>query len=193
MPFIRQDGSYIPLTGAVERDYTGLVNRDLPALGEAGFTIALRFEVSRSHRFRRQTGTHASRSGPGTRLRISRRVDRHGVIRRKAELQNFSCEPTIGVNPQTESVCPSSPRKRLRSSAVSLRFVSTFYWAESHVDLQQKIQGQTIAPEHTRWRVGPEGIQVKDLRLAALEQVSTGSWQPRLFYDPPICTPQPDL
>ena len=44
------------------------------------------------------------------------------------------------------------------------------------------MQGQDIAPEYAEWRVGPNGIQVKDLRLAALEQVSAGSWQPRLFY-----------
>jgi len=41
-----------------------------------------------------------------------------------------------------------------------------------------------VAPEHTKWKVGPDGIQVKDLRLAALEQVSSGSWQIRLFYKP---------
>lgn len=40
--FIRQDGSYIPLTAALGEDYAGLVGRDLPALGEAGFTITLR-------------------------------------------------------------------------------------------------------------------------------------------------------
>ena len=46
------------------------------------------------------------------------------------------------------------------------------------------MQGENIASEHAQWRVGPNGIQVKDLRLAALEQVSAGSWQPRLFYKP---------
>jgi len=30
--------------------------------------------------------------------------------------------------------------------------------------------------------VGPGGIQAEDLRIAALEQVSAGSWQVRLFY-----------
>ena len=54
-----------------------------------------------------------------------------------------------------------------------------------NVDVPQKKQGQTIAPEHAMWRVGPNGIQAKDLRLAALEQVSAGSWQPRLYYNPP--------
>ena len=54
----------------------------------------------------------------------------------------------------------------------------------SHVDSSQKMQGQKIAPEHAKWRVGPDGIQAKDLCLAALEQVSVGSWQPRLFYKP---------
>lgn len=59
-------------------------------------------------------------------------------------------------------------------------------WVESHVDPSQKLQGQTIAPEHEEWRVGPGGIQAEDLRLAALEQVSSGSWQPRLFYKPVV-------
>ena len=57
-------------------------------------------------------------------------------------------------------------------------------WPQSRVDLSQTLQGQDIAPEHEQWRVGPSGIQAKDLRLAALEQVSAGSWQPRLFYKP---------
>jgi len=52
--FVRQDGSFIPVPAAVNGDHTDLVSRDLPALGEAGFTITLRFEVngpsrSRSH------------------------------------------------------------------------------------------------------------------------------------------------
>jgi hypothetical protein len=41
-----------------------------------------------------------------------------------------------------------------------------------------------VDPDEAQWRVGQNGIQVSDLRLAALEQVSTGSWQPRLFYKP---------
>ena len=55
------------------------------------------------------------------------------------------------------------------------------------IDSSQKVQGQNIAPAEAQWRVGPNGIQVKDLRLAALEQVSTGSWQVRLFYKPSEC------
>ena len=46
------------------------------------------------------------------------------------------------------------------------------------------METQEIAPEHQKWRVGPNGIQWKDLRLAALEQVSAGSYQPRLFWKP---------
>ena len=45
--FIRQDGSYIPLTAAMGGDFTGLVNRDTSAFDMAGFTITLRFEVNR--------------------------------------------------------------------------------------------------------------------------------------------------
>ena len=50
MVFVRQDGSYIPVTAAVLGDYEGLVNRDLPVLDPAGFTITVRFEVNRSYR-----------------------------------------------------------------------------------------------------------------------------------------------
>jgi len=63
----------------------------------------------------------------------------------------------------------------------------TLYWVEQHVDPSQKMQAENIVPEHARWKVGgPNGIQLKDLRLAALEQVSAGSYQPRLFYNPLI-------
>lgn len=41
-----------------------------------------------------------------------------------------------------------------------------------------------IDPVQAQWEVGPNGIQVEDLHLAALEQVSKGSWQVRLFYKP---------
>ena len=46
------------------------------------------------------------------------------------------------------------------------------------------MESVTITPEEAQWRVGQNGIQVKDLRLAALEQVTKGSWQVRLFYKP---------
>ena len=55
LSFIWDDGSYIPLTAALVGNYTGLVNRDRLVLGEAGFTIALRFEVSRFYRPRWHT------------------------------------------------------------------------------------------------------------------------------------------
>jgi len=58
------------------------------------------------------------------------------------------------------------------------------YWAGPRIDPPQKIQGQEIAQEHAMWRVGINGIQAKCLRLAVLEQVSVGSWQPQLFYKP---------
>lgn len=47
--FVRQDGSYIPVSAALGGDYTGLLDRDLPALPEAGYTITLRFEVNRPY------------------------------------------------------------------------------------------------------------------------------------------------
>ena len=46
------------------------------------------------------------------------------------------------------------------------------------------MEKQDVAPEHRQWRVGPNGIRLEDLRLAALEQVSTNSYQPRLFLKP---------
>ena len=66
----------------------------------------------------------------------------------------------------------------------SSRSVPILCWAELHADPPQRMQVLEVAPEHTKWKVGPDGIQVKDLRLAALEQVSSGSWQIRLFYKP---------
>jgi len=107
--------------------------------------------------------------------------------RKEADLQNSgSCEPTIGANPQKESTCPSSLRRWLSPSSVSLRFAPILHWAESHIDPPQRLQALEIDPEHAVWAVGPNGIQAKDLRLAALEQVSPGSWQPRLFFKPQI-------
>ena len=44
------------------------------------------------------------------------------------------------------------------------------------------MQGKPVDPNYAMWRVGRDGIQVEDLRLAAFEQVSIGSWQVRLFY-----------
>ncbi|KAF9784364.1 hypothetical protein BJ322DRAFT_844428 [Thelephora terrestris] len=44
------------------------------------------------------------------------------------------------------------------------------------------MQGKPIQPNYAMWRVGQDAIRPEDLRLAALEQVSAGSWQPRLFY-----------
>lgn len=48
----------------------------------------------------------------------------------------------------------------------------------------QKMEDLTIAPEEAQWEIGPNGVRLEDLRLAALEQVSAGSWQARLFYKP---------
>jgi len=49
----------------------------------------------------------------------------------------------------------------------------------------EDMEGIQIDPNHASWRVGQGGIRIEDLRLAAYEQVSTGSWQVRLFYTPP--------
>ncbi|KAF9793476.1 hypothetical protein BJ322DRAFT_131219 [Thelephora terrestris] len=49
----------------------------------------------------------------------------------------------------------------------------------------QEAQAKPIDPACAEWRVGPNAIKVEHLRLAQLEQVSSGSWQARLFYMPP--------
>ena len=48
--FLLEDGSYLPVDTALRKEYTGLIDRDTPVLGEAGETITLRFEVSISTR-----------------------------------------------------------------------------------------------------------------------------------------------
>ena len=48
VPFVREDGTYIPVNAALQGNFIGLVARDVPGLNEAGFTISLRLEVSRS-------------------------------------------------------------------------------------------------------------------------------------------------
>lgn len=39
--FVWEDGSFIPVAMALEKDYTGLVNSDLLGLGETGFMITV--------------------------------------------------------------------------------------------------------------------------------------------------------
>lgn len=48
--FVRTDGSYVPLTAALDKDYVGLVGRDDPGLVDAGFMITLRLDVNRPSR-----------------------------------------------------------------------------------------------------------------------------------------------
>jgi len=57
--FVRQDGSYIPVTAALERDYTGLANRDRPALDQAIFMISFQLQVNKPHYPRWRAGTHS--------------------------------------------------------------------------------------------------------------------------------------
>jgi len=39
-----------------------------------------------------------------------------------------------------------------------------------------------IDPEYASYHVAQGGIELRHIRIAALEQVSRGSWQPRLIY-----------
>ena len=51
--FVREDGSYMPVTAALAGDYAGLLYRDLPGFpSETSFTITLRFEVNKFYCFR---------------------------------------------------------------------------------------------------------------------------------------------
>ncbi|KAF9653229.1 hypothetical protein BDM02DRAFT_3182774 [Thelephora ganbajun] len=130
--FVRQDGSYLPVIAALDENYDGLVNRDLQALGEAGFTIIIRFEWP-------------------------------GYVSQDFQVRTFDwCVPP----------------KRISLSKLGTEVAKVVR------QLVDKLQTQNIAPEHAQWRVGPNGIEIKDLRLAALEQVSAGSYQARLFYKP---------
>jgi len=47
--FVREDGSYLPVTAALKEDYTGLVGRDLPVFSGAGYTVTIQFEVIRPY------------------------------------------------------------------------------------------------------------------------------------------------
>jgi len=39
-----------------------------------------------------------------------------------------------------------------------------------------------IEPTYVNYKVGPGGIELRHIHIEALEQVSRGSWQPRLIY-----------
>lgn len=56
--FAREDGSYIPVVSALQADYAGLLDRDLPVLDGTSAKIAVRFEVNKPYCFRRHIGAH---------------------------------------------------------------------------------------------------------------------------------------
>ena len=45
--FFRNDGSYLPVSAALEQNYADLIMRDIPTLGGTGHAITLRFEVKK--------------------------------------------------------------------------------------------------------------------------------------------------
>ena len=45
------------------------------------------------------------------------------------------------------------------------------------------MQTVDIDPNFGMYKVGPGGIELHHIRIASLERVSRGSWQPRLFCD----------
>jgi len=134
VPFIREDGTYIPVSAALVGDHSGLIARhDLPGFGEAGSMTTLRFEWPGYPPYDFKLRTHDWRTSPT-------RITRAALATEVAKIVK---------------------------------------------QLVEKMQTQNIDPEYQQWRVGLNGIiQWKDLRLAALEQVSAGSYQPRLFWKP---------
>ena len=62
------------------------------------------------------------------------------------------------------------------------RYASIPCGIELSTDSSQRMEQETVDPEHGTWMIGANGIQLQHLHLGALEQVSAGSWQPRLFY-----------
>ena len=74
--FVRQDGSYIPVTAAWEGDYSGLVKRDLPALGEGIFSVRLQLQVNRARHPRPKPGAKADASSSGQVPRCQPHVSR---------------------------------------------------------------------------------------------------------------------
>jgi len=42
-----------------------------------------------------------------------------------------------------------------------------------------------IDPGYVEYKVGLGGIELRDIHIASLEQVSRASWQPRLIYSGP--------
>jgi hypothetical protein len=52
VPFIRGDGSYLPVKEALAGVYGSLIHRDSSVLGEAGPVVTIRFEVNKPTTFR---------------------------------------------------------------------------------------------------------------------------------------------
>lgn len=55
--FLLEDGSHLPVSAALRRDYAGLTHRDEPAIVESGITVTLRFDVGRTAPFSVKTTT----------------------------------------------------------------------------------------------------------------------------------------
>lgn len=70
--FIQEDGSYFPVTSALEKRYDGLVDKDSPALVEIGPVVNVQFEVNKLAIFRWHTRVYRFRSGLGTRPKSTR-------------------------------------------------------------------------------------------------------------------------
>ena len=70
---------------------------------------------------------------------------------------------------------PNSSRSSSRSVSPLLEFHTTFKPSV------QKMRTAPIDPEHEEYRVGAGGIELRHIQIASLEQVSRGSWQPRLI------------
>jgi len=43
-------------------------------------------------------------------------------------------------------------------------------------------ENASIDPKYAEYKIGPGCIELRHIRIASLEQVSRGSWQPLFFY-----------
>ncbi|KAF8434600.1 hypothetical protein L210DRAFT_941978 [Boletus edulis BED1] len=79
-----------------------------------------------------------------------------------------SWSKTISALDWTKSRAPVTRVKLAEAVATAIR------------DLFEKYRDEHYEPEYTRWNVGRSGIQLDQICLVALHQVSRGSWQPQL-------------
>lgn len=68
---------------------------------------------------------------------------------------------------------------------IEVRVVPSLEPCAIHRRYFQNKRSTAIDPAHVRYKVGFGGIELRHIRIASLEQVSRGSWQPRFIYSGP--------